>query len=138
MKKSILVSGLVAGSMVYAHSETRNENHSKTDKKISEVFEWIVETDKGIFTGTCLSINDVNNEIKLATNNADLLKKNITPVSLISNNTEDKFYTWSVTTHTGHASGVSTNIEEAKRIINVFNTNEVVESNIIESTTNSK
>ncbi|OYX22784.1 MAG: hypothetical protein B7Z06_11155 [Flavobacteriales bacterium 32-35-8] len=140
MKKSIIASGIAASSMLYSNSITAatEKNDIEPNNKTIQVYKWSIETELGTFTGTCLSMDDVNQEIALLTNNAKILKKNIIPVSLISENLENKIYTWNVITNSGHASGVSVSLEEAKRIINSFASTGVVKSNIAESFTTLK
>lgn len=135
MKKSIIASGIAASSMLYSNSITAatEKNDTEQGNKIIQVYKWHVETELGAFTGTCLSVDDVNEEIALLTNNAKILKKNIIPMSLLNENLENKIYTWNVITNSGHASGVSVSLEEAKRIIDSFKSMGVVKSNIAES-----
>jgi hypothetical protein len=99
-------------------------------KNITRVYKWYIETEIGAFTGTSLSIDDVNKEITLLTNNAKVLKKNMIPMSFINKNQEGKVYTWSVITNKGQASGLSNSLKEAKRIVNSFIATEVITSNI--------
>lgn len=140
MKKSIIASSIAASSMLYSNSMTAatEENNIEPNNKTIQVYKWNIETELGTFTGTCLSMDDVNQEIALLTNNAKILKKNIIPVSLISENLENKIYTWNVITDSGHASGVSVSLEEAKRVINSFASTGVLKSNIAESFTTLK
>jgi len=138
MKKSIVTSGMAASNRLYLDSltEAPEKKGSSTENEETQIYKWTVETEIGVFTGTCLSIDDVNEEIAMLTNNAKILKKNITPVTVRKENVGNKVYTWNVITHSGQASGVSVSLEEAKRVINSFGSTEVVNSNIIESFTN--
>ncbi|WP_157804980.1 hypothetical protein [Confluentibacter lentus] len=140
MKKSIIASSIAASSMLYSNSMTaaNKKNDIEQNNKTIQVYKWNIETELGTFTGTCLSMDDVNQEIALLTNNAKILKKNIIPMSLISENLENKIYTWNVITNSGHASGVSISLEEAIRVINSFGNSEEVKSNIDESFTTLK
>ncbi len=135
MKKSIIATGIVASSMLHPNAmEAAIETSDiKIEDKITQVYKWSIETELGTFTGTCLSMDGVNEEIALLTNNTKILKKNIIPMSLISENLGDKVYTWNVITHSGHASGVSVSLEEARRVIHSFGNTEIVKSNIVES-----
>lgn len=101
--------------------------------KQPQAYRWTIETALGTFTGTCLSINDLNNEITMLTNKAKIIKKNITPSTQINDNREDKIYTWNVITHSGQASGVSVSLEEARKVINSFGYKDVVKSKITQS-----
>ncbi|WP_100616039.1 hypothetical protein [Confluentibacter citreus] len=135
MEKSIIDKGIAASNMVYSKSvgAAGEKSDMKTDEKVIQVYKWSIETELGTFTGTCLSMDDVNEEIALLTNNAKILKKNIIPMSLINEDLGNKVYTWNVVTNSGHASGVSVSLEEAKRVINSFGHTEEVKSNIAES-----
>lgn len=135
MEKSIITKGIAASSMLNSNSVdvAKGKNDMETDDKIIQVYKWSVETELGSFTGTCLSMDGVNEEIALLTNNAKILKKNIIPESLINDDLGDKVYTWNVMTNSGHASGVSVSLEEAIKVINSFGSTEEVKSNIDES-----
>lgn len=140
MEKSIMASGLIASNMLHANTITekpeRNEiNNQRMETKITQAYKWSVKTEIGVFTGTCLSIGDVNKEIAMLTTNAKVLRKNIIPVSSVNEGSEDKIYTWNVISTNGQASGISKSLKEAQRVINSFGTTEVVNYNISESFT---
>lgn len=109
-----------------------NENERNANKK-TQVYKWTIETGLGTFTGTCSSINELNEEITALTNNARILRKNITPTTLGDDEMGNKVYTWNVITHSGQASGVSVSFEEAKKVINSFGYKDVVKSKIVAS-----
>jgi hypothetical protein len=138
MKKSILETGIAESNMLYSDILTENTKKHNTDinHKKMDVYEWNIETEIGNFSGTCLTINDLNKEIAKLTNNAKILKKNITPVSITNENLDNKVYSWNVITTSGHASGVSLSLEEAKTVVNSFDNKEVIKSNIEETFTN--
>ena len=79
----------------------------------TQVYKWTIETKMGVFTGTSLSIDEVNKEIAMLTNNSRIIKKNIIPTSSTNESEEDKIYTWNVITNSGKASGISTSLKEA-------------------------
>lgn len=137
MKKSILETNILQSDLLYAHS--RKANTKKTDShrhhKMMEVYEWRIETEIGNFSGTCLSINDLNKEIALLTKNVKILKKNIIPIAIMNDHLDNKIYTWNVITNFGHASGVSLSLEEANRVIDSFGSKEVIQFNIMETST---
>lgn len=137
MKKSIIGPGLIASSMLYASTVTTKphtiESNTTEENNTTQVYKWKIETEIGVFSGACLTIDDVNKEIGILTNNARILKKNIIPLSLTNKSLEDKIYTWNVITKKGQASGISTSLEEAQRVINSFGAMEVLKSNIAES-----
>jgi hypothetical protein len=90
------------------------------ENKETHAYKWTIETALGTFTGTCSSINDLNEEITLLTNNSKIIKKNITPITQMDENSNDKRYTWLVTTHSGQVTGVSISLEDAREVINSF------------------
>lgn len=118
----------------YSHAMFRktDTNGTRVEIKETHAYKWTIETALGTFTGTCLSINDLNEEIIMLTNNSKILRKNITPVTLKNENVGNKIYTWHVTTNSGEISGVSVSLEDAKKAINAFGYKEVVNSNIDE------
>jgi hypothetical protein len=133
MNKSIFVSDIIASNKLYTNTMTANLENNKP-----QVYKWTIETKMGVFTGTSLSIDEVNKEIAMLTNNARIIKKNIIPTSSTNESEEDKIYTWNVITNSGKASGISTSLKEAQSALNSFGTTEVVKSNIAESFTASK
>lgn len=113
---------------------TRNENkNSETEMRATCKYKYSIETKTGVFTGTCLSIDELNKEIALLTNNARILKKNIIPIALKYEDEEDKIYTWNVITKNVNASGISASLKGAQRALNSFRTKQVIKSTIIES-----
>ncbi|PKQ46099.1 hypothetical protein CSW08_04980 [Confluentibacter flavum] len=121
--------------MLYSNqmNAATKKNDMEAEDKVIQVYKWSIETELGSFTGTCLSMDGVNEEITLLTNNAKILKKNIIPMSLINEDLGNKVYTWNIITNSGQASGVSVNLEEAIRVVNSFGSTEEVKSNIDES-----
>jgi hypothetical protein len=137
MKKVIITTGIVASSMLYNNTVTaKNSNNSY----ITSAYEWTVETEFDVFTGTCESINEVNREIAHVTKEKKILRKNIMPIPLINDALEETetIYTWDVVTNNGHSFGTSTNLEEAQSIINSFTKEDVLKSSIVESHITSK
>ncbi|WP_157831425.1 hypothetical protein [Confluentibacter flavum] len=135
MKNSIIATGIAASRMLYSNqmNAATKKNDMEAEDKVIQVYKWSIETELGSFTGTCLSMDGVNEEITLLTNNAKILKKNIIPMSLINEDLGNKVYTWNIITNSGQASGVSVNLEEAIRVVNSFGSTEEVKSNIDES-----
>ena len=152
MKKSILTTGLIASSIIYGNSMAANpENNEVLDVLLEnnnnninikaetmQVYQWVIETEHGIFTGTCTSMHDVNEEINMLIDNTKILKKNIVPVTSIRDSLKNKIYTWTVIINNEHASSVLSNQEEEKREIRVFETIEVLKSALINSHSISK
>lgn len=101
--------------------------------KTTYKYEWNIVTDIGLFSGTSLSIDVVNEEIALLTNNARILKKNIIPVTTINDGLEDKIFTWKIIRNYVQASGIAKSLKEAKKAIQSFDTKLGDKINITES-----
>ena len=137
VKKSILTTGIMRSNILYSNIQAtaKEKNDAAVDHEAIQVYKWIIETELGTFTGICLSIDGVNDEITQLTNNIKILKKNIIPETLSNENCGNKVYTWNVITNSGHASGVSVSLEEAKKVIKSFGNAKVIKSNMLESFT---
>lgn len=148
-KKSIITKGLIASSMLYANVHAANPlikdvfinnkvesvaryNTTEVNNGFSQMYQWHIETESGIFSGICKTIDEVNKEIIQSCKNEKIITKNITPSYLNENEIGDKIFTWSVVTKKGNASGQSGTLEEAQSSVKLFEPKEVVESNIIE------
>jgi len=140
MNKSIFASDKKVSSKVYSKAVTANpENtYQNAENNTIQAYNGRVETNTGCFTGTCLSMDDVNKEIATLTNNARIIKKNIVPTTLTNDNPEHKIYSWNVITNNSNATGISTSLKEAQRAVKSFGFTEVLKSNIVESLTTSK
>lgn len=132
MKNVSIVPSMEKPTKLYSRSRSSHthKNVTSVENKETHAYKWTIETVLGTFTGTCLTINDLNEEIRMLTNNSKILKKNIIPVN---EKVEDRIYTWLVTTNSGQISGVSVSLEDAKKVINSFGYNEVLNSEIVES-----
>ncbi len=133
MNKSILTTSLIASSRLYAKVRTTIPKNNT-----NKAYKWQIETEIGIFTGICPTINAVNKEITMLTNNARILKKNIIPMILTNEDPEHKIYSWNVITNNSNVTGESTSLKEAQRAVKSFGTTEVLKSNIVESLNTSK
>lgn len=139
MKNTKIVPEAEKFTALYSRVRRKPSNTvTNIENKETHAYKWTIETVVGTFSGTCLSIDDLNEEITLLTNNSRIFKKNIIPLTLKDENLRDKTYTWYVTTNSGQVSGVSVSLEDAKKVINSFGYNEVIHSNIVESTVSSK
>jgi hypothetical protein len=104
----------------------------------SQVYRWNIETEIGVFTGSCLDLIDVNQEIAILKDKARILKMNINMMTIKNEQLKNKIYSWNVTTINGEASGLSSSLEEAKRVLNSFGSSEIIEYNIVETFSESK
>lgn len=144
MKRSILTTGLIVSSILYANAVTANtentevvlnDNDAKTENRTRQVYQWVIETEHGVFTGTCMSIAHVNKEITMLTDHTKVLKKNIIPVALINDDLENKVYTWTIVTNKDRT---ARNLEEETREIRLFETIEHLKSAMIDPYTTLK
>lgn len=101
--------------------------------KTTYKYQWNIVTNMGLFSGTCSSIDTVNLEVALLTNNARILKKNIIPVTTSNDGLEDKIYTWKIIRNYVQASGIAKSLKEAKKAIQLFDTKLGDKINITES-----
>ena len=134
MKKSLIATGIVASSMLYGNVSSANPRGRQSS--LTPAYQWTIETESDVYTGTCSSITEVNKEISKLTKNQKVLKKNISPIPMMIDHALEEgnnIYTWNIVTIYGHASGVSTNLEEAKKVVESFGLNETIKSEIIES-----
>lgn len=139
MKNTNIAPEAEKSTALYSRVRRKPSNtFTNIENKETHAYKWTIETALGTFSGTCLSMNDLNEEITLLTNNSKIFKKNIIPLTLKDENIRDKTYTWYVTTNSGQVSGVSLSLEDAKKAINSFGYNEVIHSNIVESAVPSK
>ncbi|MFB9057410.1 hypothetical protein ACFFU9_11730 [Mariniflexile ostreae] len=148
-KKSIITKGLIATGMLYANvnasvasqEDVIKDNietalkHTNMDVEngVNQIYHWRIETEAGVFSGACKSIDEVNKEIEKHAGASKVFTKSITPITLSENETGDTLFTWSVITKKGHASGQSATLEEAQHMIKLFHSEDVVKSNIIKS-----
>tara|TARA_R110002049_G_scaffold309311_1_gene521169 strand:- start:22044 stop:22484 length:441 start_codon:yes stop_codon:yes gene_type:complete len=141
-KKSIISKGLIASSMLYASVNASNPKREaafaedekiEMNNKVTQFYQWRIETDKGIFAGASQTMHEVNKDITAITNGSKIITKSITPMATGTNKPDEKIYTWSIVTLKGHASGQSVSLEEAKNMVKSFDTEKVIKSNIIET-----
>lgn len=141
-KKSIISKGLIASSMLYASLNASNTIKEDTFKKdtpiennsnITEIYQWRIKTENGIFSGASNTMDEVNEAISALTQKTKIITKSITPIAMSKNKPSEKIYTWSVVTKNGHASGQSASLADAKNMMGLFDDNEVLKSKLIES-----
>lgn len=134
MKKSIIATGILASSMMSANATSTSQKNK--EGYATAAYQWEVETETDVFSGTCLSIDDVNEEICLLTKNKKIFKKNIIPMTIENTQKEStKIYTWDVVTKFDQAHGVSSSFEEAKKMVESFGEKGIIKSSITESIT---
>jgi hypothetical protein len=134
MKKSLIATGIFASSVINANANLTS--HKNKQGYATAAYQWEVETEFDVFSGTCVSIDEVNKEISMLTENKKIFKKNIIPMTIDNTQNEStKIYTWDVVTKSDQANGVSASFAEAKKMIESFGEKGIIKSSIIESIT---
>jgi len=105
-----------------------NNGDLNKENETIQTYQWRFETEDSIFTGTCLSIDQVNKEISMLTENTKILKKSIVPVNLSKKNLVNNDYSWDVVVTKGHASSLYANLKKDKKEKRTFKTIEALKS----------
>lgn len=143
MKKAIILKDLLASNMlddninttnIINQEEYRQQSNDVVNDNYTQLYEWRIEIESGIFTGISDSIDNVNEDIESLANNEKLITKNIIPISLNKYESGEKIYTWNVITNNGQTTGQSTSLQEAKKMIKFFRSKKkVMKSNLIKT-----
>ncbi len=139
MKKSILIIATVALSMlnVNATNENKTLNTSTeiapiTKDNIAQVFEWHVETTKGVYSGISLSLENAKEMMKLSSSGEVVTGTQITSYFVLkSDMNANRNYFWEVETATGSAKGYASSEDYANKMIALVASGDVVVSKII-------
>lgn len=141
MKKSILIIGTVVLSILNINATNKNKTLNSnieaveiTRNAIAQVFEWRVETTKGRYSGTVLSLKQAKKMIKLSSSGEVVTSKEVTSYfvlkSEINSNTKRNYF-WKVETKTGKAKGYASNQAYAQKMIELVASGDAVVSKII-------
>ena len=138
MKKSILVIATVAFSIlnINATNEKKTLNTSTevvtiTRDNIAQVFDWKVETDKGMYSGTSLSLEAAKEMIALASSGEIVLGTEIQSYLVLKSETSNRNYFWEVETATGFAKGYASSEDYANKMVQLVASGDVIVSKII-------
>ena len=139
MKKSILIIATVALSMlnVNAANENKTLNTSTeiapiTKDNIAQVFEWHVETTKGVYSGISLSLENAKEMMKLSSSGEVVTGTQITSYFVLkSDMNANRNYFWEVETATGSAKGYASSEDYANKMIALVASGDAVVSKII-------
>lgn len=141
MKKSILIIATVALSIlnVKATNEKTTLNTSTevvtlTRDHIAQVFDWKVETNKSVYSGTSLTLDSANKMIALSSSGEIVLGKKITSYLVLKseiNNNVNRNYFWEVETATGSAKGYASSEQYAEKMIALVSSGDTIVSKII-------
>lgn len=139
MKKSILIIATVALSIlnVNATNETKALNTSTevvtlTRENIAQVFDWKVETDKSVYSGTSLTLESAKKMIALSSSGEIVLGSEIQSYLVLKSevNTQRNYF-WEVETAAGSAKGYASSEDYANKMIQLVVSGDAVISKII-------
>ena len=139
MKKSILIIATVAFSIlnINATNETTALNTSTevatlTRDNIAQVFDWKVETDKGIYSGTSLTLESAKEMIALSSSGEIVLGTEIQSYLVLKSEVNaQRNYFWEVETATGSAKGYASSENYANKMIQLVASGDAIISKII-------
>lgn len=141
MKKSILIIATVALSILNinatnnkATTNTSTEAVEITKNNIAQVFEWEVETVKGNYSGTTLTLEKAKKMIKLSSSGEIVKGSEIKSYFILkseTNNNVKRNYFWEVKTASGHAKGYASTENYAHKMILLVASGDAIVSKII-------
>lgn len=138
MKKSIFIIATVVLSMLNLNA-TNSNMHFKTlnevvitKHNIAQVFEWNVETTKGKYSGTSLSLKQAKKMIALSSSGEIVTGTEIKSFFVLKSEINTKRnYFWEVKTVTGTAKGYSSSEAYAHKMIALVASGDAIVSKII-------
>ena len=142
MKKSIITLAIVVLTFtnINATEVTTTSNTIEattlTRDQITEVYDWNVKTNSGNYSGTANSLEEAQRMIELVTVGEVVLDRKIESYYQVKQDVTSKtqrLYFWEVTTNTGSAKGFSNSESQAKRIIELVSTGDILTYKIVQS-----
>ncbi|WP_308993137.1 hypothetical protein QLS71_008580 [Mariniflexile litorale] len=141
MKKSILIIATVALSILNVNAtnektpfNTSTEVVTLTRENIAQVFDWKVETDKGIYSGTSLTLENAKEMIAISSSSEIVLGTEIQSYLVLKSEINtNRNYFWEVETETGSAKGYASSEDYANKMIQLVASGDAVISKIIMS-----
>ena len=138
-KKSILIIATVAFSILNINAtneksplNTSNEVVTFTKENIAQVFDWKVETNKGSYSGTSLSLESAKEMIALSSSGEIVLGTEIQSYLVLKSEINtNRNYFWEVETATGSAKGYASSEDYANKMIQLVASGDAVVSKII-------
>lgn len=139
MKKSILIIATVAFSILNINATTEKldintstEAVTITKENIAQIFDWKVETNKGLYSGTSLTMEEANKMIALSSSGEIILGTEIQSYLVLNSEINtNRNYFWEVETATGTAKGYASSENYANKMIALVASGDVVVSKII-------
>ena len=105
-----------------------------TRDNIAQVFEWKVETNKGMYSGTSLSLESARDMMALSSKGEIILGTEITSYFITKhdlNSNSKRNYFWEVETATGSAKGYASSEAYAHKMIDLVASGDAIVSKII-------
>ncbi len=137
-KKTILIIGTVVLSIVNSHATTLTSHantstisSSITNENLVKVYDWKVETNKGIYSGTSLSVEDAKRMIFLTSSGEIVNASKIESYFVLkteSKNNSKRNYFWEVETVTGFAKGYSSTEAYAHKMMQLVASGDAIVS----------
>ncbi len=143
MKTTILTLAIVALSFsninakeVTSTSNTIETTSTLTRDQITEVYDWNVRTNQGNYSGTANSLEEAKRMIELSSVGEVVLDRKIESFFQVKETVSSnkvRLYFWEVTTNSGTAKGFSSSESQAKRMIELVSTGDILNYKIIQS-----
>ena len=142
MKKLITTLAIVAltFSNINAAEVTTTSNTIEattlTRDQITEVYDWTVKTNQGNYSGTANSLEEAQKMMELVAVGEVILDRKIESYYQVKEALASKtqrLYFWEVTTNAGSAKGFSNSESQAKRMIELVSTGDILNFKIVQS-----
>lgn len=136
MKNSILIIATVVLSILNMNATNEKmtittciEAVDITKNHIAQIFDWEVKTNKGIYAGSALSLENAKQMIALSSSGEIVKDKKITSYLMLkseANNNANRNYFWEVKTPTGFAKGYASTLAYANKMIQLIASGDAV------------
>lgn len=144
MKKSILIIVTVAFSILSMNATILNKNLNTSysasvaieKEDFIEIYEWTVKTNKGNYAGTAFSLEEAQKMVRLSTSGeiiTDLKIESFFVLKSELNQKEARIYYWEVISSNGKAKVTTTSEHNAKRMIELVASGDIITYKIIKS-----
>ena len=142
MKKLITTLAIVAltFSNINAAEVTTTSNTIEattlTRDQITEVYDWTVKTNQGNYSGTANSLEEAQKMMELVAVGEIILDKKVESYYQVKEevtSNKQRLYFWEVTTNAGSAKGFSNSESQAKRMIELVSTGDILNFKIVQS-----
>lgn len=141
MRKSILIIGTVVLSILNSNATNTFEHFNSlievvdiSKAHVTQIFEWKVETHKGNYSGTSLSLKQAKNMIALVSSGEIITSKEIKSYYVLKsevNSPEKRNYFWEVKTTSGYAKGYASTEAYAHKMIALVASGDTIIDKII-------